>query len=215
MKSPVTGMEVRWRLAGDSAWNTKRFAPSDSIELPDTVRGGAYEIEVCNLGLGGLASEWVGVPFVMPETNREGAAALPPVVYGNVSSRWTAGASVSYTATDTEAIVSVSAGTMQVGDKQVAYAGSSASVEGTPEQTITLWLYYDDFHAEGGSRTLGVTTDSVESMADTGRVLIAPVTIKFAAAGGSTGGSGDIGGGGGGTGGGKPTPPSPIQEVPV
>lgn len=214
MKSPVTAMEVRWRLAGDSTWNTQRVAPSDSIEIPDTLRGGAYEIEARNLGMGGLASEWVGVPFVMPKTNREGAAALPPVAVGNSASRWISGTAVTYSATDTEATISVTAGTLQVGDKQISYGPSSVVVSGTANTAVRFWLYYDDFNFSGGSRTLGATTDPTASMASNGRILISPIDVTFAPPGGSTSGGGDIGGGGGGSGGPRPGDPTqPEIEV--
>lgn len=176
--------------------------------------GVVYEIEARNLGLGGLASEWVVVPFTMPETNREGAAALPPVTVGNAASRWISGTAATYSATSGEATISVTAGMLQVGDKQISYGPSSVVVSGLPNTAVRFWLYYDDFHFQGGTRTLGATADPTASMASDGRILISPLDVTFASPGGSTGGGGDIGGGGGGSGGGRPGNPTQ-PEVPV
>lgn len=215
MKSPVTAMEVRYRTAGDTGWITERFTPSEQVVLPDTSRGEVYEIQARNIGVQGVPpSDWVTVPFVMPDTNRQGAAALPPVSVGNAASRWISGTSVTYSATDTEATISVTAGTLQVGDRQISYGPSSAVVSGTPNTAVRFWLYYDDFNFSGGTRTLGATTDPTASMASNGRILISPIDVTFAPPGGSTGGGGDIGGGGGGSGGGRPGDPQQPQIEP-
>lgn len=206
MKSPVIGVEVRWRpVDGTDAaeWTYKRFLPGQPVTLDNVVRGTDYDIELCNLGLRGTRSPWVALPrHTVASTNREGAAALPPVTIGNVSSRWISGTAVSYTATDTTATINVTAGTLQVAEKQIAYGASSAQVAGTASEVKTVWLYYDDPRLVGGTRTLGVTESSVTSLAARGRILIAPLQITFDVAGGTgTGGGGDIGGGGGGSGG--------------
>ena len=205
MKSPVTGVEVRWRAVDGTDvtdWSYQRFLPGQPVTLPGVVRDTEYDIEICYLGLRGTRSAWVALPrHTVASTNREGAAALPPVTVGNVSSRWVSGTAVSYTATDTLATINVTAGTLQVADKQIAYGASSAEIAGTAEETKTVYLYYDDPRLAGGTRTLGVTTNAVTSLAASGRILIAELQITFDVAGGTgTGGGGDIGGGGGGSG---------------
>lgn len=215
MKSPVTAIEVRWRGSPDDAWESRRFLPGQEIFIPEPERGALYEVQACSIGVPGApSSEWVDASVLMPETNRTGAAALPPVVFGNTPSRWVSGTNVSWSATDTEATISVSAGVLQVGEKQISYAPSAVVVPGTPNTAVRFWLYYDDYHRQGGARTLGATTDPTASMAAAGRILIIPVDVTFAPAGGSTGGGGDIGGGGGGSGGPKPGDPTQPEIQP-
>ena len=130
-----------------------------------------------------------------------GYEAVGEMTIGNVASRWVAGTEVTYTASDTSATISVTAGTLQIADKQISYGASSAVLAGTADQVVTVWLYYDDLRLQGGTRTLGVTTDPVTSLAAPGRILISSLTITFdSVGGGGTGGGGDIGGGGGGSG---------------
>lgn len=211
MKSPVTGMELRWRLAGDTAWVVQRYPPSTTIQVPDAVRGGNYTIEVRNLGVMGMDSAWVTVNVTVPTTNREGSAALPVNAFGNQSSVWDVDTSVAFSATDSQATITVSAGTLVSGDITIPYGSSSAVVSGAPETTKTVYLYYDDPHLEGGSRTLGVTESYVESTAGAGRLAITSLKITFPAVGAppSTGGGG-IGGGGGGGGARNPETTVPV-----
>src|SRR5690606_39411776 len=101
MKSPVTAIEVRWRIVGSTMWETQRFPPSQSIELPDVVRGADYEVEARSIGVPGApSSEWVSVETTMRATVREGAAAMPPVAVGSAATRWSAGTTAVHQATD-------------------------------------------------------------------------------------------------------------------
>lgn len=206
MKSPVTGIEVRWRLDGETSWQSRTYPPSSSVEIPDAIRGGDYSIEARTLGVNELASVWVPVTITMPTTNREGTAALPVNSFGNRASTWDGDTSVTFSATDSSATISMTAGTFIVGETHISYGPSSAVVSGAPETSKTVYLYYDDPQLQGGSRTLGVTESIVESMSGYGRIAIGSLKINFPAVGAppSTGGGGIGGGGGGGGAGGNP-----------
>lgn len=208
-KSPVIAVEVRYRpLEGgpgdaDGAWTYQRFAPGEQIALRNLRRGVAYQVQARNLGVGELASGWTEVSVTVPNSNRTGAAGQLPVAAGNVTSRWVSGTAVNYTSTDTQATVTVTAGVLQIGGKQIAYGASSVVVAGTANEIKKLYLYYDDLYLQGGTRTLGATTSPVASMSSGGRILIAALNVTFAPTGGTVTGGGDIGGGGGGSGGGS------------
>lgn len=200
MAAPTAFIDVRWRIQGaDLPWQQLRF-PGDSsvVTLPGVMRGQVYDGEARAVADNGQVSEWVPVSWSMDEA-RQGAAALPVVSTGNVGSRWVAGATVTYSTTDTEATISVSAGTLQVGSTQIAYNASSTTLAGTAGQVVRVFLYYDDPFLAGGTRTLGLTTDPTASVASNGRVLITDLVVTFAATGGTGGGGGGIGGGGGGS----------------
>lgn len=208
MSTRIIAYEVRYRIQNSGqSWTYLRYPPeSPVLSITGLQRGKTYDGEARSLGENGSASAWAPVSWVVSDTNREGAAALPPVTSANVSSRWVSGTEIDWSATDTEATVNVSAGVLQVGEDQYSYNASSVEISGTAEEVKTVYLYYDDPFLQGGSRTLGYTTDSVASMAGNGRILIDQVTIAFDASGGTgTSGGGDIGGGGGGSG---PTCPS-------
>lgn len=205
--SPITAVEVRFRpLEGgpgddEGAWTYQRFAPGEKIALRNLRRGVQYQVQVRNIGVGELSSAWVEQLVTVPNSNRTGVAALPPAAVGNVSSRWVSGTAVNYSATDTSATITVTAGTLQVAEKQINYGASSATITGTAGEVRVVYLYYDDLRLEGGSRTLGVTTDPVTSLAAYGRIFIASLQVTFDVAGGSgSSGGGGIGGGGGGSG---------------
>lgn len=202
--TPVT-LEVRYRPEGSTAaWTVKTF-PVDaaSIRLTEGItRGIEYSVEARYIGDNGVPSIWVPATVVVQSDVPTGASVLPPAVVGNVGSRWVSGTAVTYSATDTTATISVSAGVLQVADRQINYSASSTTINGTAGEQRLVYLYYDDPFSQGGARTLGVTTDPVASMADHGRILISALQVTFAAAGGSSSGGGDIGGGGGGSGGG-------------
>src|SRR5690606_31484429 len=117
------------------------------------VRGGNYTIEARSIGRRGTSSGWVAVSKTVTEEARRGARALPPVTVGNIGSLWTSGTTITWSATDTEATISVSAGTLQVGDQQIAYAASSAVITGVADEVRDVFLYYDDPWFSGGTRT--------------------------------------------------------------
>lgn len=202
MAAPTLSIEVRWRVQGSGQpWAVGRYPPEASnITIPGLIRGLTYDGQARAIGPGGLASLWVPITFDVADGNRTSSTALPPVMVGNVSSRWVSGTEISWSGTSTAITISVTAGVLQVGDQQISYGASSAEIIGTANEVRTVFLYYDDPYWDGGSRTLGVTTDSVASMAQPGRVLIDQLTVAFAASGGSSSGGGDIGGGGGGSG---------------
>lgn len=208
MKSPPIALEIRWRIAGEEDWSVRRYPIGIPVVMRDLDREEEYEIEARHVGHNELASEWVPASFTVPGTHRTGVAGLPVTSVGNAPSRWVEGTIITWSATDTEATINVSAGLLQVAEQQIAYAASVLELDdGTPEEVRNLWLYYDDALLAGGARTLGATTSAVTAMAEDGRLLIGPVQIIFdSVGGGGTGGSGDIGGGGGGSGGGPPTP---------
>lgn len=200
----ITALELRWRIKdSEQPWTTERYAPDlASIVLSGrTIRGETYEAEARYLVDVGSPSPWTTAEVTVASSSRKGTTALPPVTTGNVSSRWISGTEIDWSATDTVATVNVSAGVLQAGEQQVSYNASAVEIPGAAEEEKTVYLYYDDPRYEGGTRTLGYTTDPVASMAGYGRVLIDQVTITFDVAGGTgTGGGGDIGGGGGGSG---------------
>lgn len=199
----LIALELRWRIQGSGQpWTTARYAPDlTTITLTGLIRGETYDGEARYIADVGPPSPWAPVSWMVATTPREGTAALPPVSAGNVSSRWVSGTEITWSATDTTCTVNVSAGTLQVGEKQISYGASSVELTGTAEEVRTVYLYYDDPRFAGGTRTLGATTDSVASMSGFGRVLIDQVTVTFDIAGGTgTTGGGDIGGSGGGAG---------------
>lgn len=202
MGAPTLSIQVRWRVAlSGQPWTYGSYPPeATNITIPGLSRGVSYEGEARSVGPGGAASAWVPITWDVADGNRTSSTALPPVTVGNVSSRWISGTEISWSGTDTSITLSVTAGVLQVGDQQISYGSSSAAITGVADELRTVYLYYDDPYWEGGSRTLGVTTDSVASMSKTGRVLIDQVTVKFASTGGSSSGGGDVGGSGGGSG---------------
>jgi hypothetical protein len=206
MKSPVIAIEIRYRPVdaddlGGMTWRTQRFAPgAAAFELLDLDRGGEYEYEVYAIGIGELRSEPTTGTFTVAVTNREGAAALPPVVAGNVSSRWKSG-TLSWVATDTLCTVSFTGPVLQIGDKEVTYSDMAVEISGVADEERTIFLYVDDLYAAGGVRTLGWTADKLASSSSYQRFLVDQLTITFDSAGGTgTSGGGAIDGGGGGSG---------------
>ena len=205
MKSPVTAIEVRWRLAGDAAWQLRRYVPGAQIKIREIGRGDEYEVEARSIGVGQLASDWVPATVLITPTNRTGPLALPTNVVGNQSSMWNIGTSVTYAAVsptsgDGEATISVSAASLIVGSRTINYAASSATITGAPGTSKRVYLYYDDFNFRGGSRPLGVADNIVSAANADGRIALTSLLLNFPEPGGSGGGGGDAGGGGGGAG---------------
>ncbi len=216
MKSPVTEVQVRWRLVGTDGWQVRSFVPGAQIAIKEISRGGDYEVEARSVGMRGLASDWVGATIAIPITNRVGALALPPNVVVNQSSMWGMDTEVTYSAAspetgDATATISMSAGSLVIGTTTISYGASSAAVTGPPSTSRTVFLYYDDPNFEGGTRTLGVADTPVAAANVYGRVAITSVVVTFPAPGGSGGGGGSIGGGGGG--GGPMQPPYDLNPV--
>ena len=217
MKSPITAIDVRWRRTGTDTWQVRRFLPNAPIQLRDVDLGQGYDVEAQSIGLPGVPpSAWVSVTVTVPDTNRRGVLALPPNAITNQSSMWGMDTSVTYAAAspetgDATATISMTAGSLIVGDKTISYGASSATVTGPPSTSRTVYLYYDDPRLEGGSKPLGVASTPVEAANVYGRVAITSVKVNFPAPGGSGGGGGGIGGGGGG---GGPLRP-PEDEVPL
>lgn len=200
----IVAIELRWRIKdSEQPWTTARYAPDlTTITLTGLVRGETYEAEARYVQDFGPPSQWATADIIVSDTDRIGTTALPPVTTGNVASRWVSGTEITWSATDTACTINVSAGVLQYGERPVSYNASSIELVGTADEVRTVYLYYDDPKVEGGTRTLGATTDSVASMAGYGRVLIDQVTVTFDSAGGTgTSGGGDIGGSGGGSGG--------------
>lgn len=115
---------------------------------------------------------------------------------GGIGSAWT-GFSISYTSSPTSATISCTAGTLQDGANNPAYAASSVTVSGTASTTVTYYLYYDDPTGTGGTKTLGATTVYSNLSANQGRIFVGQVDVAFPASG-SGGGGGSPGGGGSG-----------------
>ena len=206
MKSPVTEVEIRWRRVGDTGgWQSRRYLPGAKIQIREIERASEYVVEARSIGVGQLVSEWVPATVTVRPTNRTGALALPTNVVGNQASMWDVDTSVTYAAVsdasgNSEATISVSAGTLVIGGATINYGASSATVTGAADGTLRVYLYYDDPRWQGGSRPLGVTTSIVESANVPGRVAITSLLLTFPPAGESGGGGGGIGGGGGGGG---------------
>lgn len=205
MKSPVTAIEVRWRMVGDDGWQSRRYLPGALVQIREIERAEGYEVQARSIGVGQLVSEWVPATITVAPTNRTGALALPTNVVGNQASMWNIGTSVTYSAVsptsgDSEATISVSAASLVVGSRTISYAASSAQVTGTPGTSKRVYLYYDDFNFQGGSRPLGVTENIVESANVDGRIALTSLLLEFPEPGSSGGGGGDAGGGGGGGG---------------
>lgn len=214
MKSPVTAIEVRWRIAGTDDWQVRTFLPDAPIQIREIDRAQSYDVQARSLGVNDLSSEWVSASVTVPDTNRTGVLALPPNAITNQSSMWGMDTSVTYASEsplsgDATATISMTAGSLIIGDKTITYGASSATVTGPPSTSLTVYLYYDDPRLEGGTKTLGVATTPVAASNVYGRVAITSVKINFPAPGGTGGGGGGIGGGGGGSG---PLPPREIED---
>lgn len=204
MSAPAQNYLVRWRIAGaaESAWVTRVVPASGEIRLEELTRGVTYDIQICAVARNGRKSNWVDVSTTVANTSRQGAAALPTNAVANQASMWDLSTSVTYAASSnasgaSTATISVSAGTLVIGGSTINYAPSSATVSGTAGSSAKYYLYYDDPQLTGGALTLGLATNIVESANVDGRIAIAPVTLNFPAAGGSSSGGGSIGGGGG------------------
>lgn len=201
MGAPVDGYEVRYRVVDSGQeWTRLNVPRQPLLKLRGLRRGSEYEYGVRALG-GGRASDYTTGTFTVPTTHRLDARALPPGTVGNVGAVWSTGASVTWSATDTLASISVGALDMAVGDAVVSYGATSADVAGTASEVKIVHLYYDDPTFLGGSLTLGVTTDLLTARTGYGRIYIATLTITYDVGGGSgTSGGGGIAGGGGGSG---------------
>lgn len=215
MRSPVTAVEVRWRATDTEAWHTRRFLPGVPIKISEIENGQSYDIEARNLGMNELASEWVAATVSVPVNHRTGVLALPPNAITNQSSMWGMDTEVTYSAAspetgDATATISMTAGSLVIGDKTLSYGASSAAVTGPPSTSRTVYLYYDDPRLEGGAKTLGVATTPVAAANVYGRVAITSVVVTFPAPGESGGGGGGIGGGGGGGGPHRPEIENPL-----
>lgn len=194
--------EVQYRpFDGDGdAWVLKRFEIGQDIVIDELIRGVSYEINIRYVAANGRSSDWVPALTTVADTNRIGAAALPNI--GNQQSMWDLDTSVTFAASSTiegasVATISVTAGDLVIGSQTVSYGASSGTITGTAGQQIVVYLYYDDPFLQGGTRTLGITTNIVESANVNGRVAISNINLTFPAAGGSSTGGGSIGGGGG------------------
>lgn len=203
----IIAQELRYRIVGaeDTAWVVDRVAAGQNIEMRNVRRGVTYDIEIRNVDHTGRMSVPAAFQHTVGTTLREGALALPVNAVANRASVWDVDTSVTYSASDSVATVSVSAGTLVMGGASINYGASSASVPGAPETKKTIYLYYDDPQLRGGSLDLGVTDDYITSLAGDGRIAIISLEINFPAVGAppNTGGGG-IGGGGGGGGAGNP-----------
>lgn len=209
----VIAMDVRYRVADvvdPGEWISVRFPVGQDIRLDKVVRGLTYDIELRNVDHTGRLSLPVEIQHTVATTVREGALALPVNAFANRGSVWNVDTSVTYSATDSVATISVSAGTLVSGGRTISYSASSAEIPGTPEEQKVVYLYYDDPWLQGGPVDLGVTDDYITSLAGDGRIAITTLTITFPAVGAppNTGGGG-IGGGGGGGGAGNI-----VQDIP-
>ncbi|RZZ81116.1 hypothetical protein [Pseudoxanthomonas winnipegensis] len=214
MTAPTVSYEVRHRIIGTDPtdWVLLPLYPAgQDIAIDGMTRGLQYQIQIRAIAGNGKKSAWVDLSKTVAATAREGAAALPTSAVANQASMWSLATTVTYNATspatgDSSATISVSAGTLVIASKTISYAASSATVTGTAGQSVTYYLYYDDPQLVGGSRVLGLASNIVDSANVDGRIAVAPLTVKFPAAGSSGTGGGSIGGGGGSGGAGNPCP---------
>jgi hypothetical protein len=205
MTAPTVSYEVRHRIIGTDPtdWVLLPLYPAgQDIAIDGMTRGLQYQIQIRAVARNGKKSAWVDLSKTVAATAREGAAALPTNAVANQASMWSVATTVTYNATSpttgaSSATISVSAGTLVIGSKTISYAASSATVTGTAGQSVTYYLYYDDPQLVGGSRVLGLASNIVDSANVDGRIALAPITVKFPAAGSSGSGGGSIGGGGG------------------
>ncbi|TAA27678.1 hypothetical protein EA661_13065 [Pseudoxanthomonas winnipegensis] len=205
MTAPTVSYEVRHRIVGTDPtdWMMLPLFPAgQDIAIDGMTRGLQYQIQIRAVARNGKKSAWVDLSKTVAATAREGAAALPTNAVANQASMWGLATTVTYNATSpttgaSSATISVSAGTLVIGSKTISYAASSATVTGTAGQSVTYYLYYDDPQLVGGSRVLGLASNIVDSANVDGRIALAPITVKFPAAGSSGSGGGSIGGGGG------------------
>lgn len=196
----TTAWDLRWRPASGGAWSTMRVPYGSEIAITSLPRGEAFQAQIRAVAASGKSSPWVDCDFTVGTTNRTGAAALPNVA--NQQAMWDVDTSVTFAASSDSAgasvaTISVSAGTLVIGDVTVEYGASSATLTGTAGDSVTVYLYYDDPDLAGGTLPLGVTTNIVDSANAAGRVAISTLTFTYPAAGGSSSGGGGIGGGGG------------------
>lgn len=217
--SGIIAAEWSYRIVSDdddaTDWVTTRVEDLEGFDIPDPRRGATYEIKAIYLGPNGEVGDPLALTYTVPTTNKEGPLALPGNVVFNQASGWDGETSVEYEATtdgggDSEALISVSAGDLVVGSRTISYGPSSGSVLGEAGTAQRVYLYYDDPDRAGGSRTLGITTDYVESISSDDRVAITTLLLEFPQIGDppKTGGGG-IGGGGGSGGAGR----LPIHDV--
>ncbi|WP_337054109.1 hypothetical protein [Pseudoxanthomonas sp. USHLN014] len=214
MTAPTVSYEVRHRIIGTDPTDwvlLPMFPAGQDIAIDGMTRGLQYQIQIRAVARNGKKSAWVDLSKTVAATAREGAAALPTNAVANQASMWSLATTVTYNAASpttgaSSATISVSAGTLVIGSKTISYAASSATVTGTAGQSVTYYLYYDDPQLVGGSRVLGLASNIVDSANVDGRIALAPITVKFPAAGSSGSGGGSIGGAGGSGGAGNPCP---------
>ncbi|WWO60452.1 hypothetical protein [Stenotrophomonas phage SOVA965] len=202
MFAPSIATEVRYRPLGadDSAWVLQRFDTSSAIVIQEAIRGVQYEINARSVAANGRSSEWVAVPVVVPDTNKIGAAAIPNVT--QQQSLWGFDTNVTFTATgnfdgSAVATISMSAGTLIIGDQSIEYGASSATWEATPGQLVTLYLYYKDPNYEGGTRLLYIADNPVFPASENGQVAITAIPITYPMPGNTITGGGSVTGQGG------------------
>jgi hypothetical protein len=192
--------EVRYRIAGaDTAWSEpQRFAATAEKVVNGLSRGKTYNVQARSISACGAMSGWADqADIVVPATNqRVSQSNINMLRVGGVGSAWT-GFSISYTSTPTAATISCTAGTLQDGADNPAYAASSVAVSGAADTTVTYYLYYDDPQGNGGTFALGATTTYSDLSANQGRINVGEVAVNFPATG-TGGGAGAPGGGGSG-----------------
>lgn len=204
-RPPSIATEVRYRPLGadDSAWILERMENTNAIVIEEPIRGVQYEINARSVAANGRSSEWVAVPVMVPDTNKVGAAAIPNIT--QQQSMWGFDTSVTFNATGnfdgtSVATISMSAGSLIIGDISISYGASSSTWEATPGQLVTLYLYYKDPNLEGGTRLLYIADNPVFPASENGQVSITALSITFPMPGATVSGGGSVAGQGGSSG---------------
>lgn len=195
--SSAVSYDVRWRVTGDTgAWSVpKSFKVGAEIVITGLDRSKSYDFQARSVSRCGAKSDWSVQTGVVADANqRVSQGNLAMLRVGGIGSAWT-GFSISYSATATSATISCTAGTLQDGASNPAYAASSIVVSGTAGATVTYYLYYDDPAGTGGTLALGATTVYSDLSLNQGRVNVGTVTVVFPTSGSGSGG-GNPGGGG-------------------
>ena len=197
-KSAAVSYEVRWRETGSLGGYSSpaTFKAGSEIVLNGLDRNKSYDVQARAVSACGARSDWAIQTVAVPDANqRLSQGNLSMLRVGGIGSAWT-GFSISYSATTTSATISCTAGTLQDGALNPAYAASSIVVSGSAGATTLYYLYYDDPDGKGGTFPLGATTVYSDLSLNQGRINVGSVEVAYPTSGSGSGG-GNPGGGGG------------------
>lgn len=119
--------------------------------------------------------------------------------WGNYSSGWSSGAAItsSFNASTPATVqFNVASGVFKVNGISISYNASAGTVSQARSTTVRYYLYYDDGGMDGGTRTLGISTNASVASENPNYLYIGSFPVVIPGSGGGTGPGGGGSGGG-------------------